>query len=194
MMFQGKWRVWAALIAWTIAAASVAWAAPREIDTARSKCTVYVFRGGLFSFMGDDHQIEAPVMAGNIDDSARAVNLRIGAATLRVLDPKLTEDKRTEVQRRMVGPDVLNVERYPYIDFRSTRVSANGAELEVEGLLTLHGQTHPVTLKVKADDHGGYHGGTSLKQTAFGMKPVTIGGGTVRVKDEVRIEFSVVSR
>lgn len=194
MTFQRKWLVWAALVAWTIATASVGWAAPREIDTARSKLTVYVFRGGLFSFVGDDHQIEAPVMAGTIDDSARAVNLRIGAATLRVLDPKLSEDKRAEVQRRMIGPDVLDVERYPYIAFRSTRVSANGAELEVEGLLTLHGQTHPVTLKVKADDHGGYHGGTSLKQTAFGMKPVTIGGGTVRVKDEVRIEFSVVSR
>ena len=34
-------------------------------------------------------------------------------------------------------------------------------------------------------------GSTSLKQTDFGITPISIAGGTVKVKDEVRIEFDV---
>jgi hypothetical protein len=30
-----------------------------------------------------------------------------------------------------------------------------------------------------------------LKQTAFGIQPIRLMGGTVRVKDEVRTEFEV---
>jgi len=33
-----------------------------------------------------------------------------------------------------------------------------------------------------------------LKQTDFGIKPVTIAGGTVKVKDELTIEFDIVAR
>jgi hypothetical protein len=33
-----------------------------------------------------------------------------------------------------------------------------------------------------------------LKQRDFGITPVSIGGGTIKVKDEVRIEFDVVPK
>jgi len=37
-------------------------------------------------------------------------------------------------------------------------------------------------------------GRTALAQRAFGMEPVTAGGGTVKVKNEVGIEFRIVAR
>jgi hypothetical protein len=36
-----------------------------------------------------------------------------------------------------------------------------------------------------------YRGSATLKQTDFGMTPVTIAGGTVKVKDEIKIEFEI---
>jgi hypothetical protein len=39
-----------------------------------------------------------------------------------------------------------------------------------------------------------YRGAATLKQTDFGITPVTVAGGTVKVKDEVKIEFEVVLR
>ena len=38
---------------------------------------------------------------------------------------------------------------------------------------------------------GHYVGNARLKQTDFGIKPIKVGGGAVRVKDEVRIEFDI---
>jgi polyisoprenoid-binding protein YceI len=60
----------------------------------------------------------------------------------------------------------------------------------VHGKLTLHGRERPVSFEVVLKgDH--YRGSAPLKQTDFGMKPVTVAGGTVKVKDEVKIEFEI---
>jgi hypothetical protein len=58
---------------------------------------------------------------------------------------------------------------------------------------TLHGHTRPVTVKA-VRDHDHYRGSASKKQTAFGITPITIAGGAVKVKDEVSIEFDIVTR
>ena len=38
---------------------------------------------------------------------------------------------------------------------------------------------------------GRYVGSATLKQRDFGMTPVSVAGGTVKVKDEVKIEFEI---
>jgi polyisoprenoid-binding protein YceI len=60
----------------------------------------------------------------------------------------------------------------------------------VEGKLTLHGETRPVSVEVR-ESEGRYMGTARLKQSDFGIKPVKVAGGTVRVKDEVKIEFAI---
>ena len=59
--------------------------------------------------------------------------------------------------------------------------------------LTLHGQTHPVRVEV-IGMNGHYHGTAQLKQKDFGIAPISLGGGTVKVKNELRVEFDVVGR
>ena len=41
-------------------------------------------------------------------------------------------------------------------------------------------------------EKGRYIGSTHLKQTDFGITPVRIAGGTVKVKDEVEMSFEIV--
>jgi len=60
----------------------------------------------------------------------------------------------------------------------------------VRGNLNLHGQTHPVAIDVTLKD-GIYRGSTTPIQTAFGITPVSVAGGTVKVKDEVKLEFQI---
>ena len=166
----------------------------RTIDTERSTMTIHVYRSGLFSFAGDNHEIRAPISEGSVDENKQTVELTVNASKLKVLDPKLSDSKRAEVQQKMLSPDVLDPERFPEIRFRSTKVEQKGnAGLVVTGDLTLHGETHPVVVNVTGkSDH--YTGKATVKQTTFGMKPVTVGGGTVKVKDEVEIEFEIVTR
>jgi hypothetical protein len=49
-----------------------------------------------------------------------------------------------------------------------------------------------VTLAVTRQD-GRYRGTALLKQSDFGIQPISIVGGTVKVKDDLKIEFDIVS-
>jgi polyisoprenoid-binding protein YceI len=163
----------------------------RAIDVEHSTMTIHVFKTGMFSFAGDNHEIRAPLVSGHVDQGKRTVELTVDVRKMKVLDPKMSESKRAQVQEKMLSPEVLDPERYPEIKFQSTDVKGSGQQLTVTGDLTLHGQTHPVVVDVTGGDSG-YTGKATIKQTDFGMKPVTVGGGTVKVKDEVEIEFEIV--
>ena len=171
--------------------AAVASAQPRQIDTQNSTLTVRVYKAGLLSAFGHDHEIGAAVARGSADKGAHTVEFHVDAGALRVRDPKVSEKDRAEIQKTMLGPEVLDVQRYPEIVFRSTAVEASGPDSwKVTGSLALHGQTRPLTVTVN-DKAGHVTGNVQLKQTDFGIKPVRVAGGTVRVKDEIRIEFDV---
>jgi polyisoprenoid-binding protein YceI len=163
----------------------------QAIDPARSTVTVRVNKAGLFSAFGHNHTVRAPIQQGQVDTAAGAVRLSFASAQLHVLDPDASFKERSEVQQTMLGPQVLDAARYPEIRFQSTRVEPVGRGWRVQGELLLHGVTKPVVLDV-ASTGGNYTGRVRLKQSEFGIKPISFGGGTVKVKDELTIEFDIV--
>jgi polyisoprenoid-binding protein YceI len=165
----------------------------RPIDVKQSQITIHVGRAGLFSAFGHDHLVRAPIAQGTIDESATRsqVEFRVESRQLKVMDPDVKPEERAEIQRDMLGPKVLDSEKHPEIRFRSTSIEPTGnGKWKVSGELTLRGQTRPVQATVTGGN-GAYRGTAEFKQTAFGIKPVSVGGGTVKVKDELRIEFEV---
>jgi len=179
--------LWCANLALTAAAG----AQQRAIDTEKSVMTVRVYKAGVFSALGHDHEIAAPITNGAVDAAAHMVEIHVKAGALKVRDPNVSEKDRAEIQSTMLGAEVLDAAGHPEIVFRSTTVAPGGAgSWTVNGNLTLHGQTRPVTVDVK--ETGGHYVGTSrFKQTEYGMTPVKVAGGTIRVKDEIRIEFDI---
>jgi polyisoprenoid-binding protein YceI len=177
----------------SLAFAGAAGAQPRAIDTDKSVMTIRVDKAGIFSAaLGHDHEIAAPIASGKVDATARTVELQVKASTLRVRDENVSDKDRAQIQSTMLGPEVLDAASNPAIVFRSTAAESAGAgSWTLRGSLTLSGQTRPVTAAVK--ESGGHYVGTvRLKQTEFGMTPVKVAGGTIRVKDEVHIEFDIV--
>lgn len=61
----------------------------------------------------------------------------------------------------------------------------------IDGTLTLHGATRPVRLEVDAPAPGRYQGGTSVKQSDFGITPYSGFFGALKLRDEVRVEFEI---
>ena len=161
------------------------------IDTAKSVMTVRVYKSGVLSAFGHDHEIAAPIAGGSVDVAAHRVELRVNAAALRVRDPKTSEKDRAEIQKTMLGSEVLDSERFTEIVFRSSAAEPAGeGAWQVRGELTLHGATKPVVVEVR--ESGGRYAGTArLRQSDFAIQPVKVAGGTVKVKDEVRIEFDI---
>ena len=106
-----------------------------------------------------------------------------------MIDKDDSEKDRAEVQKTVLGPEVLDSEDHQEIVFKSTDAESVGQERwALHGNLTLRGQTRPITVQVTLKD-GRYTGEATVKQTDFGIKPP--GKAGIRAKDEVRIEFDV---
>ncbi len=156
--------------------------------------TVRVFKSGLFSAFGHEHEISAPIQQGRFSESNRSVDLTVDARQMRVRDKDVSEKDRAEIQETMLGPKVLDSRQFPEIRFRSSAVEPAGeGRWRVAGDLTLHGQTHPVKLTVQRQN-GHYQGAAELKQRDFGIEPISVGGGAVKVKNELRVEFDILAR
>lgn len=165
----------------------------QPIDCQHSAVTVRVFKSGLFSSFADNHEIRAPLSSGFLDESAQRVEVVIDSRKLEVLDPNLSSEKRQQVQERMLGPEVLDSTQFPEIRFEAISVKRETSDrFSVAGTLLLHGKKRPILVHVvRANGH--YRGDTVFKQSDFGITPVSIAGGTVKVKDELKIELDVVA-
>jgi len=178
-----------------------------SVDPQQSKVEIHVGKQGAFSAFGHDHLVAANQVSGDAKFDAQkvdqsSVRLKISTESITVIDPGESEKDRKEVQAAMEGEKVLDVARFPEIAFTSTSVSGakktpNGWELTLAGKLNLHGVEKPVTfpLRVTANAnelHG--EGELSVLQTDYGITPVKAGGGTVKVKDKLKITFSIVAK
>jgi polyisoprenoid-binding protein YceI len=160
-----------------------------KVDPQKSTLTIHVGKTGALSAAGHEHEVRAQIHSGTVETGAHpAVEIHVNAADLRVID-KDAEKDRAEVQKTMLGPEVLDSEKHPEIIFKSTGAESSGeGKWTLRGNLTLRGQTKPVTVQVMLKD-GRYTGEGTVKLTDFGIKPP--GKAGVRAKDEVKIEFDV---
>ena len=172
------------------------------VDSASSRFDIHVGSAGLFSAFGHDHSIAAKDIKGCAEiDWTRleqsSVTLTFVTAAITVLDPKHPKD-RPEVQKTM-QEQVLKIMEFPEVTFKSERVRSIRPEaggqrynLIVDGPLSIRGHAEPVSISLLLERTGAdakVSGKHTLKQSTFGIKPISLAGGTVRVKDELQFEF-----
>jgi len=172
-----------------------------------SSITVRTFAAGLLSAFAHNHLIVFPQFTGNViaapDAPARsAVEVTISADSLEIRDPGISASERRKVWHS--AHDVaLDAAHYPTVVFRSTAVTAAQVapgryRLTLHGTLTLHGATRNISFPAQVTVVGGdqlrVQGETRLRQTDYGIKPITLLGGLVKTVDEVRVSFDVLVR
>jgi polyisoprenoid-binding protein YceI len=179
-------------------------AAHFKIDASKSRFMVKASVGGLFSFAGHDHNIAIRNFSGDVEFNYGTVEpasmqMTIKADSLAITD-KVSESDKQKIETTM-RDEVLEVSKYPDITFKTTSVSANKQDegkyqAKLTGNLTLHGTTKqlvvPATLEF-SENQVTAKGQFSIRQTSFGIKPVSVAGGTVKVKDELKFTFDVVA-
>jgi polyisoprenoid-binding protein YceI len=161
-----------------------------NVDAQKSTLTIHVGKTGAFFGFGHEHEVRALIHSGTAETGSHpSVEIHVDARQLRVIDKNASEKDRAEVQKTMLGPEVLDSEQHQEIVFKSTAAEAAGQDRwTLRGNLTLRGQTRPVTVQVILKD-GHYTGEAAVKQTDFGIKPP--GKAGVRAKDGVKIVFDV---
>jgi hypothetical protein len=156
-----------------------------------SVITIHIHKAGLFSGFGHNHTVTAPVTRGSVDNKGMAAEIIVVTQNMKVVDPDASEKDRGEIQSTMLGPKVLDSAKFPTIRFVSTRIEQTGpGHYRVTGKLDLHGVSRDLTFEVAGGPER-YHGQTKLKQTDFGIPPISVAGGTIKVKDEIEIEFAI---
>ena len=170
-----------------------------------SKFTAQAFAEGLFSAFGHDPVIgikefsgQANFVPGTFENAS--LELKINAASLSVVD-NVKEKDRDELERTM-REQVLEVAKYPEIVFKSTsvtlsRVAEGRYRVRVIGDLTLHGVTQ-TNLWISGEllvsnSELRAKGEFPIKQTDYKIKPVSVAGGTLKVKNEVKCSFDIVA-
>jgi len=167
---------------------------------------ISVYKEGLLKAFGHDHLISADMLSGRVLFNAEmledsSVDLTVEEASLRVIEPGVSESDRQQIQSTMAGKAVLDEQSFPAIRFTSTRVmrekkTSDGWDLTLEGSLTLHGVPKSISLPLHLSEEDGElraYGEVSILQTDFGISPIKVGGGAVKVKNRIRIRFDVVA-
>jgi polyisoprenoid-binding protein YceI len=101
------------------------------------------------------------------------------ASTITVeIDTDSVDTNHAERDKHLRGEDFLDVSKYPKATFKSTKFTPEGEGGRLEGELTLHGVTKPVTIDIQKigegkDPWGGYRAGfsgtTTLTRKDFGI-------------------------
>lgn len=176
-----------------------------RIDAGQSRFMVKAFTGGLLSFAaGHDHNIAIRNFIGEVQFTygivePASMQLTIKSDSLAVTD-KVSDSDRQRIEGTM-RDEVLEVSKYPEIIFRTSSVTATRIDeakfqARLMGGLTLHGATHPLTIDARLEFDSNSvraRGQFTIRQSAFAIKQVSVAGGAVKVKDELKFTFDIVA-
>jgi polyisoprenoid-binding protein YceI len=184
---------------------------PREatvrylVDGKGSRFTARAFATGLLSAFGHDPTISIPEFEGEARVNLNALgesslHLVIQAASLTVTGD-INDKDRNEINRRM-HDEVLESDGYPEITYECAKLSASQTGegqywVALNGELSMHGVTlsQPISARVTVNgDTLQAAGDFSVRQSDYEIKPVSAAGGTVKLKDEIKLSFEITAR
>jgi polyisoprenoid-binding protein YceI len=175
------------------------------IDAKRSTFTVKVFATGMLSAFAHNPTIAIPDFEGEVSLNPEAVeqsSLRmvIHAASLTVTDD-ISEKDRREINRKM-QEEVLETNSFPDIEYECSRVSGSKIiegqhTVVLKGDLTLHGVTRSQPVSARVGLNGDLLRATGdfpVRLSDYEIRPVSAAGGTIKLKDELKLWFDISAR
>jgi polyisoprenoid-binding protein YceI len=166
-----------------------------DIDPSHSSATFKVRHLMVSNVRGELGQITGRVVIDESDLSRSHVEATIDATAIN------TRDEKRDAHLR--SPDFFDVQKYPTITFRSTRVlPGKSGHLQVTGALTIRGITREVTLDVEplspevrdpwGNDKRGVTATTRINRKDFEVSwNAALDGGGLVVGDEVSVTLEV---
>jgi polyisoprenoid-binding protein YceI len=175
------------------------------LDKSASRFTVRAFASGMLSALGHNPTIAIREFTGEVsfDPSAPekgSLQISIRADSLEVTDDIKTKDRK-EMERAMYEK-VLEVAKYPTIGFDGAATSATPLgegrfQASLRGTLSLHGRAGAVPVSIQLALMGDMlraSGEFSILQSDYGIPLVSVAGGALKLKDELKFAFDIVAR
>ncbi|MBF0190205.1 MAG: YceI family protein [Magnetococcales bacterium] len=152
--------------------ASPVWAASEkyQIDPTHSFVTFTIPHLGYSLLQGRFNKISGQFSLDLAQPESGAIQIAVETASI--------DSNHAERDKHLKGKDFLEVEKFPKAEFKSTRIVENDGKVKVDGDLTLHGVTKPVSFEAKLVGTGpdpwggfrrGYAGSLRVKRADFGI-------------------------
>ena len=175
----------------TLALGSIAAASPAadyEIDSAHSFVEFRIKHLGYSWLYGRFNKFSGHFTYDPDNPQANAITVSI--------DPASVDTNHAERDKHLRGTDFLDVTKYPDATFESTTYTGDADGGTIEGMLTLHGVTKPISIRLEKlgegnDPWGGYRAGfigtTTLTRRDFGIS-YNLGPASESMELEIGIE------
>lgn len=148
-------------------------AGPYTLEPEHTRVRFDVSHFGFTKYDGEFRKVSGTLSLDPGKPDASKVDIAIRTDSVAVPNAKLKAE--------LDGAQWLDAAKYPEITFKSTKVTATGADTaDVLGDFTMHGVTKPLVLKVKFNGAGnnpvnkhytsGFEATGTLKRTEFGVK------------------------
>ena len=174
------------------------------IEPRLSRFTIQAYAGGFLSGFGHNPTIAVRDFTGEAnfsEDQPEGASLRliVPANSLEVTNDVSDKDRR-EIERTMKD-EVLETSRYPDISYESTVASVSELgparyRVNLMGRLTLRGVTRDQPLAADVTLNGNTlraSGSFPVLQSNYGIKIVSVAGGVLKVKDELKCAFDIAA-
>lgn len=184
-----------------------------QLVPGESEVRVLVYRAGALSGLGHNHVVSSERIRGRIRMAeeitsahfALAVPLESFRVDLPAERAAAGADFRSEpdaqairgTRANMLGPQVLDAGRFPWLTVQGA--VRHGPEWlpGVHATIRLHGESRTIEVPVALHREAGrllLTGHFTLRQSDFGIQPLSILGGAIQVRDEFRVLFRLVAQ
>jgi polyisoprenoid-binding protein YceI len=171
---------------------SIAPAGTWTIDPSHSSVEFQVKHMGIATVKGFFHGFDGQLIVGE-DGSAR---------TEGTVDVTTVDTREAKRDAHLRSPDFFDAEQFPTLTFTSTAVHADGDdEYVIEGDLSIHGVTQPVTLRAEVtgadtdpwgNERVALEASGKIKRSDYGMTfNQALGSGNMLVGDAVKLQLAI---
>ena len=164
-----------------------------KIDPAHTSVEFSVKHMMITTVKGRFTDVTGTVATDESKPAGSRVDVTIATASIDTREPQR--------DTHLKSADFFEVDKFPAITFRSTRIEGDAGEFKLTGDLTIHGVTRPITLDVTYEGRGkdpwggeriGYAATGKIKRSDFGlMWNAALETGGFLVGDEVKISLDI---
>jgi hypothetical protein len=183
------------------------------VDTASSEVNILVYSDGPLARVGHNHVMTSRSVQGHISVSRAsprvAFDLSFPVEELIVDDPperiaagndfplNLTPADRAGTRKNMLGPAVLDAQRFPFISLRSLSVSGTLQNPHFSVLVTIRNVSRETSVDAQltlVDSRLTATGEFDIRQSDFGIEPFSVAFGALRIDDRLHVSFALVAQ
>jgi hypothetical protein len=172
------------------------------IDPAQSLIAVTVRRGGALARLGHDHVVASHAVTGYAAPAEGRADFSFRLDQMTVDEPALRREAGFDTQpsdaaiegtRTNMLTRVLDAQRYPVVALHAEQPPGAAMRLAI----TLHGVTRTVAAPARVETSDGNvtaSGTLQLKQSDFGITPMSVMAGAMTVLDTMELRYRIVAR